>query len=195
MAGGGSDDTTKPSRGALVNAVSWTAFAAIIIAALVLSVLAFQGIRADYDALARTITGFQEQVLRAETEAEAPPEERTLPPHPVKPLESVPAGQNEPVGWITNPDWLERPSGRDFARYYPTRALSLGIEGRAVIECGVGLDGRLHDCEVIEEAPEGMEFGAATVSMARHFRMTPQLRDGEPVGGARVRIPITWLLG
>ena len=38
-------------------------------------------------------------------------------------------------------------------------------------------------------------FGQASLRLTSRFRMRPQTRDGAPVGGARVTIPITWQLG
>ncbi len=96
---------------------------------------------------------------------------------------------------ITNPDWVRRPDANDLARFYPSRALADGTEGSATIECTVQANGRLSDCSVVSETPSGAGFGRASLQLAPRFQMRPQTRDGAPVGGARVRIPIGWRLG
>lgn len=92
----------------------------------------------------------------------------------------------------TNPDWAEKPSGEDMARYYPDHAARMGLGGKATIVCKINLEGRLTDCAVASESPAGEGFGDATLKVASKFRMTPQTRDGVPVNGASVRIPVVY---
>lgn len=196
---GGSDKHrtgTPSSGGGLVTFVAWIVFGAIMVATIVVSAFAFRDVGDNFRTLGRTVAELNEQVREVEArfEAQGPPS-----PSPAIHADGPPP---PPVTWrdedgalVTNPDWLERPSGNDLARYYPPLAANLGVQGRAVIECRVDVDGRLYECVVVEEAPEGMGFGAATVNVARYFRMTPQLRDGQPVDGARIRLPIAWRMG
>jgi TonB family protein len=102
----------------------------------------------------------------------------------------APAG--EPASKITNPDWARKPSGDDIARYYPVEAMRKGLGGQATIRCLVRVDGHLENCLVVSESPEGVGFGAATLELAGEFRMTPQTRDGVPIGGASVTIPVVY---
>lgn len=95
---------------------------------------------------------------------------------------------------ITDPTWIERPSGRDFARYYPERAIEREREGRVVLNCVVGSDGRI-SCTVSSEDPTGWGFGEAALRISRHFRMAPATADGRPTDGGRVRVPINFRLG
>lgn len=106
---------------------------------------------------------------------------------------TVGASASEPV--ITNPGWEKPPSALDLAPYYPPRARLENVEGKATIECKVAIDGSLSDCRVVSEEPAGYGFGEATVQAARTFRMRPRTENGKPVGGAEVRIPLTWKLG
>lgn len=113
-------------------------------------------------------------------------------------LSAAPADAAEPPGLespprvavITNPDWVRRPSSEELERYYPGRALDIRLEGRAVIRCDVSAVGLVESCEVIYENPVDMGFGAAAVRLSASFRMRPQTRDGSPVSGAKVTIPL-----
>lgn len=93
---------------------------------------------------------------------------------------------------VADPDWDKRPSGDDVARYFPEKAMSRGIAGRALIACRVATDGYLHKCLVLDEAPADQNFGDASVRMAekRLFHMKPMSLMGRPVAGQVVFIPI-----
>jgi protein TonB len=114
---------------------------------------------------------------------DAPPTPTPIPvavdPPPAPPTPSI----------ITNPQWIERPDGRDFSRYFPQRALDRGQEGRVVLDCIVNADGRV-SCNVSNESPEGWGFGEAAMRISRHFRMSPRLENGQPSEGGRVRITL-----
>ncbi len=97
-------------------------------------------------------------------------------------------------GVITNPTWTRLPTAEDLARYYPPQATIAGVNGRAVMTCLVTAEGSVSDCQVVDETPPGLGFGGAAVAMAPLFRMTPRALDGEPVGGARVTIPIRFVI-
>jgi protein TonB len=106
------------------------------------------------------------------------------PPPPEPPRPSV----------ITSPDWLRRPSGEDIARYYPERAQRMNVEGRATISCSVTAKGTLEGCSVQSEDPADQDFGSAALRMSRLFKMRPMTKDGAPVEGGTVRIPIRFVL-
>ena len=91
---------------------------------------------------------------------------------------------------ITNPDWGRRASGEDIARYYPDRAQRMEVEGRVTLSCKVTAKGLLEGCSVVSEDPADQDFGSAALRMTRLFKMRPQTKDGAPVEGGTVRIPL-----
>lgn len=123
-------------------------------------------------------------------EQRVPPPDLSAPPTPTPiPVAVDPPPAPPTPSVITNPTWLERPNARDFARYYPERALERGQEGRVNLTCLVAADGRI-SCTVTAEDPTGWGFGEAALRISRHFRMAPATRDGAPTSGGRVNVPI-----
>lgn len=92
-----------------------------------------------------------------------------------------------PPQMITQPDWAHRPSPEEFARFYPVRAVT---PGRVKLDCGVQADGTLTGCSIAQDTAPGQGYAEAAMKMAPSFRMKPLVRDGQPVTGARVQIPI-----
>jgi TonB family protein len=95
---------------------------------------------------------------------------------------------------VTNPYWIRRPSAEDVARYYPDRAQRMELEGHATLSCQVDARGTLNSCEVVEESPESAGFGDAAMRLSKLFKMQPMMRDGAPVDGGTVRVPLDFRL-
>ena len=98
----------------------------------------------------------------------------------------------EGEGVITQPDWIEKPSGDDFTTYFPRVAQLLAISGHTLMRCEVATDGALVNCLVTQEQPTGLGFGDAALKISQFFRMRPMSVDGAPVAGGRINIPITF---
>lgn len=137
--------------------------------------------------------------------APPPPRTRDVPPPrldepqtaisdpPPIPFDDLPAdlgvGHGVVIGppLVENPSWLRRP--RDLARYYPRRALELGVEGQVTLDCLVLTTGRL-SCTVASETPQNWGFAAAALRISGDYQMVPATRNGVPVEARyRMRIP------
>jgi protein TonB len=70
----------------------------------------------------------------------------------------------------------------------------MGVAGRAEITCQVTARGTLTGCSVVSEDPSGQEFGTQALKMTKLFKMRPKTKDGAPVDGATVNIPIRFQL-
>src|SRR5262245_9193093 len=127
-------------------------------------------------------------------EQRVPPPDLSAPPTPTPIPVAVDPPPAPPSPVLTGMVWLQRPSGQDFNRYYPPRAMEREQEGRVVLDCLVDAGGRI-SCSVISEDPTGWGFGDAAVRISRNFRAAAQTSDGRPTSGGRTRVPITFRLG
>jgi TonB family protein len=130
----------------------------------------------------------------------------TLPDEPAKPPETVTIrftlGPPQITPDITRmahtvakPEVITQPTAAQIQAAYPERALADQVQGAAAIDCQVMADGKLASCHVAGEIPAGYGFGQATLDLAGEFVMKPRAVDGEPVGGAVVRVGITFSPG
>lgn len=96
-----------------------------------------------------------------------------------------------PVVWAAAPDWLKLADADAVIAAYPAAARAAHVAtGRAVLDCGVGPDGALVDCRADSETPRDLGFADAAVKLASAMRANPWSRDGEPLAGERVRLPL-----
>jgi protein TonB len=95
---------------------------------------------------------------------------------------------------ILNPDWIGKPTAAQANNAFPARAIRMGVSGRAELVCTVQVTGSVAGCTVASETGS-YGFGAAALSLAPYFRMKPRTVDGEPVEGAKVRIPVDFNSG
>jgi TonB family protein len=126
------------------------------------------------------------------TPAKAKPAPAPVSRVPVSYVAAEAAAGAQPV--IVKPDWALKPTGADIVEFYPPEAVKAGVDGAATIGCAVSLEGRLTDCKVLDEAPAQAGFGAAALKLSERFQMKPMTRDGHPVSGGKIRIPIRFAL-
>jgi protein TonB len=93
---------------------------------------------------------------------------------------------------IQNPDWAAIPSARGLLQVYPEQAWRKHISGHVVLACEVAVDGSAQNCEVRSETPPGIGFGRAALMFSRNFRFIPMRRDGVPIPGGKVVVPVTF---
>ena len=105
----------------------------------------------------------------------APAREDPLPETPVPEAAASSAAElAAPVRWVRQP----MPD-------FPWRAAGRGVEqGDVVLLCTALASGRLAECEVVEESPPGMGFGAAALASTRDARVSPRTIDGVPANGS-----------
>jgi hypothetical protein len=56
----------------------------------------------------------------------------------------------------------------------------------------VSAQGALYDCKVRSETPAGQGFGQAAVALTTQMLMRPGMKDGKPVAGAKVGVPVNF---
>ena len=80
----------------------------------------------------------------------------------------------------------------EVVQYYPLKAALLGVKGSVTLQCAVTISGLLEACSVVSETPTGEGFGQAALRLSTLMRMRPALVDGQPVGGAIIRVPVAF---
>ena len=94
---------------------------------------------------------------------------------------------------VTKPAWTESPAIDDYRATFPKTQNGVN-DVRVVLGCTVQADGALGACAVAQETPAGQGYGQGALALASKFRMAPWSTDGEPTVGAKIRLPIHYVL-
>jgi len=80
-------------------------------------------------------------------------------------------------------DWTEAPTYAQAAALYPADAKAHPVSGEATLSCTVTYSGRLADCVVLAQSPDGLGFDDAARKLARHLRLRrgPGTASGDEV--------------
>jgi TonB family protein len=99
--------------------------------------------------------------------------------------------QPAPANEVYEPLWLKTINPAYVAQLFPAAAAKAGLRGgKADVVCTVQHDGSLKDCTVVAEQPAGLGFGDAALTVAGVMAMNPWTAEGDPVDGARIRLPV-----
>jgi hypothetical protein len=82
--------------------------------------------------------------------------------------------------------WEKVPGKRELADFEPERAQRMAQDGDSAMRCRRSATGRLTDCAVTAESPEGYGFGDAILKLVRYFKAAPSTQD------ALVVISVHW---
>ena len=99
--------------------------------------------------------------------------------------------EETPENLVRDPKWRLEPVGEDFSRAYPPKAKT---SGQGDLNCMVTDKGGLTDCIVTDVAPLGAGFGEAILMLAPRYRMEPLGKNGAPVAGRPIKIPIRFIV-
>jgi hypothetical protein len=94
---------------------------------------------------------------------------------------------------VTKPAWTAAPAIDDYRATFPKTENGVN-DVRVVLGCTVEGDGSLGACAVAQETPAGQGYGAGALALASKFRMAPWSTDGEPTVGAKIKLPIHYVL-
>jgi outer membrane biosynthesis protein TonB len=128
-------------------------------------------------------------VARAQDVQDAPPEEESA--SPAAPPEEESTSPVAPPN-SARPVWRAQPSRRDVERHYPADSLYDHVTGNVILQCLVRAEDGGLLCVVVSETPEGRGFGEAALKVAQSYRAGPELQDGSPSAGARIRIMVAF---
>jgi len=100
-----------------------------------------------------------------------------------------------PAPKLFAPEWVSTLDEADLAAVFPAKARATGVSrGGGVVKCRVTHEGRLVDCQLISETPDGLGFGEAVLKATNFIAMNPWSMDGAPVDDAIIQVPVTLAL-
>jgi len=101
----------------------------------------------------------------------------------------------EDTGRLTEPRWIRTLSANGVELLFPESARADKIlTGVGQVNCAADTHGDLVDCQVAGENPSGKGFGSAALQAAQAMRMNIWTKNGDPVDGRRIVLPIRFTL-
>jgi hypothetical protein len=94
---------------------------------------------------------------------------------------------------VTKPAWASMPAIEDFQASFPKSQNGVN-DVRVVLGCTVEAGGSLGGCAVTQETPAGQGYGEGALALAAKFKMSPWSTNGEPTVGAKIKLPIHYVL-
>ena len=91
------------------------------------------------------------------------------------------------------PAWAVLPSLAEFQANFPKMANGVN-DVRVTLVCTVAGGGALSGCSVDREEPAGQGYGAAALTLSSKIRAGLWSLEGEPMVGAKVRLPLHYQL-
>lgn len=98
----------------------------------------------------------------------------------------APAAEQKP----TRPEWIRKPSADEIVQTLKRVIRNGEPVGWALMKCHVTAKGILDPCRVIIENPDPGEIGKVALKLAPIFRLKPAVKDGQPVDGGDILVPI-----
>jgi hypothetical protein len=103
------------------------------------------------------------------------------------------ASEDEPATAV----WEQLPTGDQIIEailsFPPCGPDGTYTDGSAMVECRLAADGRLEQCKVVREAPEGCSFGKVALVAAQYFKAGGTRPDGRPLtAGTRMFVPMAF---
>jgi len=97
---------------------------------------------------------------------------------------------------IGEPLWVKSVDPAKTVSLFPPAAASAGLKtGVGIAQCDVAADGALLNCATGVGRPDGLGFSEAAVVVASVMRMNLWTREGGPIDGAKISLPIRFNLG
>jgi hypothetical protein len=94
---------------------------------------------------------------------------------------------------VGKPQWTHVPQSVDLAASFPAAATAAHVSvGHVAMACDVGSGGRLENCAVSRQSPEGLGFDKAALALSSVFQVTVWTDEGLPTVGGHIVVPIRY---
>jgi len=94
---------------------------------------------------------------------------------------------------IGKPSWTHLPDSLDVAQGFPPAAVAAHVAtGHVTLACEIAAQGRLSDCLVTRQDPDGLGFDKAALALAPRFQVSVWTDEGLPTVGGRVSVPFRY---